>query len=126
MRRLLSSGFRHAFIGGVLFLALACVLALKAQSEAKVLQLGASVEHEIKPGRVHPYTIALTSGQSARVVVNQTKIDVSVILSAPDGKELSKLENPAGFPLAVLAETSGPCQVEVRVPEKNSAAGHYV
>src|SRR5207244_8915046 len=44
----------------------------------------------------------------------------SVILSAPDGKELSKLKNPAGFPLAVIAETSGPYQVEVRVPEKNS------
>src|SRR2546430_15572121 len=76
MRRLLSSGFRHAFIGGVLFLALACVLALKAQSEAKVLQLGASVEHEIKPGVVHLYTIALRPGQYARVIVNQTKIDV--------------------------------------------------
>src|SRR5438105_6539183 len=126
MRRLLNSGFRHAFIGGVLFLALSCVLALKAQSEAKVLKLGASVEHEIKPGVVHLYTIALRPGQYARVIVNQTKIDVPVILSAPDGKELSKLENPAGFPLAVIAETSGPYQVEVRAQEKNSAAGHYV
>lgn len=103
---------------------------LLGKSAARRLELGKSVEQELKGGESHWYEIALMVGQYVHIVVDQRGIDVVVILYEPSGKKVVEIDSPNGTqgpePVSLVAETSGAYQMEVRSGEKDAVAGRYV
>ena len=99
------------------------------QQDSTAIGPGSSIERELKGGEAHIFRLNLLSGQFLRVVVNQKGIDVAVILSGPDGKQLAYVDNPNGQwgpePVVTVAEISREHRLEVRSPNKNDAAGRY-
>ena len=93
------------------------------------LELGKPIERELKGGEVHAYSIQLTTGQFAAIVVDQRGIDVVVLLFAPDGKQLAEVDSPNGNqgpePVSLFAKTRGDYRVEIRSLEKNAPTGRY-
>ena len=82
------------------------------------LEVGKPIERLIDAGEVHPYTLTLTSGQYAYILVDQRGVDVVTSIFAPDGTKLFQVDCPNGNhdpePVSVLAETTGTYRVEVR------------
>lgn len=93
------------------------------------LEQGKPIEHELKGGDSHFYSIRLEKGQFAGIVVDQRGIDVVVLVFAPDGKQLGEVDSPNGDkgpePVSVFAKTTGDYRVEVRSLEKNAPFGRY-
>ncbi len=72
-----------------------CLPALLHAQEPAQLEPGQSVEREIAGGQTHTYQITLTAGQWMRVVVEQNGINVSLLLTGPDKKVLSEVDDTA-------------------------------
>ncbi|HWS88042.1 MAG TPA: CHAT domain-containing tetratricopeptide repeat protein [Pyrinomonadaceae bacterium] len=89
----------------------------------------APVERELKGGEAHSYGINLAAGQFLRALVEQKGVDVEVLVSGPDGRQLSAADSPNGLwgpePLTLLAEVAGDYLVVVRAPNKQAQAGRY-
>jgi len=105
--------------------------ALVAQNppEAQRLEMGKAVEREMAGGQAHAYQLTLAAGQYLHVVVDQRGIDVVVVMFGPDGKKLIEVDSPNGTqgpePVSLVAEASGSYRLEVRLLEKDAAAGRY-
>jgi CHAT domain-containing protein/tetratricopeptide (TPR) repeat protein len=82
------------------------------------LEPGKPVERSIAAGEAQSYTLVLTSGQYAHVVVDQRGVDVVVSGFAPDGTKLVQVDMPNGNygpePVSLVAQTTGTYRVEVR------------
>ena len=76
------------------------------------------VERSIAAGETHSYTLNLTAGQYAHIVVDQRGVDVVVSVFAPSGTKLVQVDMPNGTsgiePVSLIAETTGAYQIEVR------------
>ena len=103
-----------------------------AQTVAKTpvkLEVGKSVEGELRGGEFHSYSFDLSNGQFAEVVVEQRGIDVVVTAYGPDAKQIGEIDSPNGSngpePISVLARASGVFRLEVRSLEPNAPAGRY-
>lgn len=57
-----------------------------AQSDARVLEQGKSIEREITGGETHPYRITLAAGQFLSLVLDQRGIDLIATVFAPNGQ----------------------------------------
>jgi CHAT domain-containing protein len=101
--------------------------ATPTENEPTPLEAGKPVERSIDAGAVHPYTLTLTSGQYARLAVDQRGVDVVVSVFAPDGSKLFQVDCPNGNyaiePAALLSETGGVYRVEVG--SQSPKAGRY-
>jgi CHAT domain-containing protein/Tfp pilus assembly protein PilF len=100
-----------------------------AQSqEARILELGKTVERELAGEQSHNYLIELAANDFLHVIVEQRGVDVVVGVYAPDGKKLKEVDSPNGTegpePVLLIAETAGAYRLEVRSLEKG-AAGKY-
>jgi len=54
------------------------------------------LERELTPGQEHAYRIPCEPGQLLHVVVEQRGIDLVVIVSSPNGRELVRVDSPSG------------------------------
>ncbi|HKR60909.1 MAG TPA: tetratricopeptide repeat protein, partial [Pyrinomonadaceae bacterium] len=90
--------------------------------EATPLETGKPIERELAGDEVHAYSIQMTAGHFAKVMVVQRGVDVVVSVSAPDGKEFLR---QGAEPVTFVAETSGSYRLEVSMFEKLATPGRY-
>lgn len=83
----------------------------------------------LKTGEAHRYTLTLTSGESADVVVHQRGIDVVVQLKDPAGKIVDEIDGPTGANgdeiVEIIARESGAYILVVRPFGRREARGAY-
>ena len=117
--------------------ALACLFCLLfsvglmngSQADVRWLEEGKPIERQLSGGESHSYQLNVSSGQYARVVVEQKGIDVVVNLFGPDGKLITAVDNPNGSQGAetvhITAEATGTYRLEVTSFEKLARPGLY-
>jgi len=87
--------------------ALACLLGLlfsgglvhgapQGAKDVRWLEEGKPIERELSGGESHSYQLNITTGQYARVIIEQKGIDVVVSVFGPDGKLITAVDNPNG------------------------------
>jgi len=119
---------RRTFI--LFFVIFGLCLRVSAQNapEAQTLVPGQPVEREIAGGQSHNYRIALQAGQFMRVVLEQKGIGLTLVLAAPDGKQVLEVNlTPAGAleSLSAEATASGDYWLKVRSGGSAAIAGSY-
>jgi CHAT domain-containing protein/Tfp pilus assembly protein PilF len=82
------------------------------------LKPGAPVEREISAGQTHQYRIKLRAGEFMRVTVGRRDVDVTLILSDPNGAQLAEVkprkERQEEESLLFVAESRGAYLLEAR------------
>jgi CHAT domain-containing protein/tetratricopeptide (TPR) repeat protein len=111
---------------------LALVLSLffqaSAGQEVRTLEPGKGVESEIAGGQSHTYQISLTAGQFVRFRLEQRAIDLALILTAPDGKQLVEMNLTRGGDqesLSLEAAANGDYRLTIRASGSVAVAGSY-
>jgi CHAT domain-containing protein/Tfp pilus assembly protein PilF len=88
-----------------------------------------TVEREIGGAAEHRYQIALEPGQCARLVIDQSGIDVVEEVFGPDGKKIVEASLPdktqGAEPLYIVAGPGGAHTIVVRTDNKEAPAGRY-
>ena len=112
------------------FVIFSLCLSVSAQvaPEAQTLVPGQPVERQIAGGETHTYRITLHAGQFMRVVLEQKAIGVTLVLAAPDGKQVLEVNlTPAGAleSLSAEATASGDYRLTVRAGGSAAIAGSY-
>ena len=99
------------------------------QEKTQTLPAFSAQERELKGGETHSYRLPLTAGQFFYALVEQKEIDVSVVLFAPDGKEIGEVDSPndrwGTEPVLLVADKGGDYRIEVRSPNSKVAPGRY-
>src|SRR5215831_5423624 len=67
-----------------------CLFCVFANAQDIKLEPGKPIEREIAGGESHIYQIELQEGQFARLHLWQRALDVVLLLSGPDGKQLAE------------------------------------
>jgi CHAT domain-containing protein/uncharacterized protein HemY len=97
-------------------------------THAVALESGKPLERELKGGASHAYSITLKAGQFMRIVVEQKGIDVVLLLTDENGKQLLEVDAPNGSfgPESISFETpsSQSFQITVRALG-NEGSGKY-
>ena len=116
-------------------LALAVVLMLsvagahaQALSETRQLVSGQPIERDLAAAASHVYSIALQTGQFARLRLDQRAMNAALVLIAPDGKQLAEMDlTTAGEHelLSFEAASTGNYQLTVRSNQKAQREGSY-
>ena len=92
------------------------------------LELGKPLERSIAPEETHSYTLNLSSGQYAHVLVEQRRVNVLVVIYGPDGAKLVQVDSPnynhGVEPVSLVVNTSGLYRLEVKSQSTN-ATGRY-
>src|SRR5262249_25677478 len=93
------------------------------------LEPGGTLERQIRGGGTHSFRIQAGAGQLLHLVVDQKRIDVTVALLFPDGRQLAQSDLPNGDcgpePIALGPAASGDYKIAVSVPSSKAAAGSY-
>ena len=92
------------------------------------LTAGAVIEREIGGAEKHLYLLPLTTGQFARIVVEQPGVDAVLTLLKPDGQPLVEVDNYAQHEpehLSLIAETDGAYQLKIRAADPRAARASY-
>jgi CHAT domain-containing protein/Tfp pilus assembly protein PilF len=93
--------------------------ATQSQNEQTLsaVEPGKPIERSITAGETQSYTLTLSAGQYAHIVVDQRGVDVVVTISAPDGTKLVRVDMPNGNrgpePVYLVAEATGAYRVDV-------------
>ncbi len=96
--------------------------------EPKILISGQTIDRAITGGESHSYQFSLAAGQFVRLVVEQKAIDVELLLTAPDGKQVAvvNLTGVGGLEsLSMEASAGGEYQLTVRAIGPAILAGSY-
>jgi len=104
----------------LLILLCSCLLRVPAAQVAQnenSIEPGKPIEHSIAAGETQSYTLTLTAGQYAHIVVDQRGVDVVVTVLAPNGTKLVRVDMPNGNrgpePVSLIAEAAGEYRVDV-------------
>ncbi len=96
---------------------------------SQLLEVGKPIERKLSVGESHSYQLTVTTGQYARVVVEQKGIDVVVSVFGPDGKLITAVDNPNGSRGAetvhITAEATGIYRLEVKSFNNLARPGLY-
>jgi CHAT domain-containing protein len=101
--------------------------ALGRQPQA-ILTSGSVIEREIGGDEQHVYLLPLTAGQFARIVVEQTAVDVVLVMLKPDGRpsaEVNNYEIREPERLSLIADTSGAYQLKVSAADSKTTRASY-
>ena len=113
------------FTGKLRWLPMAvCLLGGIAHGQQAKFSPGRATEREIAGGGQHRYQLRLRAGQFMSVVVEQKGIDVTVLLVAPDGKQLAEtnLTGPLGREsLSYEAKVSGNYRIVISAVSADAA-----
>ncbi len=104
--------------------------ALEAHGQiTETLVVGRPIERELKGGEVHKYALTLAAGQFLNIVADQRGIDVVLILTGPDGKQMGQVDSPNGAegpePFWFVTKISGQYTVEIGSLETGAKPGKY-
>jgi CHAT domain-containing protein/tetratricopeptide (TPR) repeat protein len=95
--------------------------------QASVPQQGDVVDVTLHGGESRTWQVFLNAGQFFQAVVDQNGIDVEVLLLAPDGRLVTRVDSPnrsyGPEPVVEIAKTSGAYQLAIRSPTREAAAG---
>ncbi|MDQ3473583.1 MAG: tetratricopeptide repeat protein, partial [Acidobacteriota bacterium] len=102
-------------------------VAAPQEGQAAALDLGQTVERELKGGETQEFTVRLQAGQFLHVEVEQVAIDVEVALLAPDKQKLLTIDSPNdqyGPELVVWeSKIGGEYALQVGSPNKKALPG---
>jgi hypothetical protein len=94
-----------------------------------LLELGKSIEKELKSDQYHSYRIEAEASQYLQAEVMQKGIDAAVIMYDPAGKKVYETDSPNGTqgpePVYLITESKGRYRLEVRSLEKTAKPGKY-
>ncbi len=95
--------------------------------EAQQLLPGVPLERALSGGEAHTYRLALAAGQFLRLEVEQRGVDVAVMLSDREGRQVAASNSPhAGVEwVSLVAETGAELRLEIRAANQAAAAGRY-
>src|SRR5690349_2856343 len=65
----------------------------EGRGDVTKLEVGKPIEREMKGGEAHVYGIKLAVGQYLSAIVDQRGIDVKVMVTGPDGKQIFECDN---------------------------------
>jgi CHAT domain-containing protein/tetratricopeptide (TPR) repeat protein len=92
-------------------------VAAQEQTERSPLNYDAPLTARLSKGEIHRYPIALTAGQYAQVEAKALSGDITLELTAPDGRKLMKMKARIGIPegtsVAVVAEVTASYFVKI-------------
>ena len=93
-----------------------------AQSENATLESDKPIERSISGDESHSYTLTLTAGQYAHVLVNQRGVDAVVTVYGPEGGKLFEIDSPnlnhGPEPVSLLANPPGTYRIVVQSQTK--------
>jgi CHAT domain-containing protein len=101
----------------------------QTDNEIRQFEPGNAVEREIAGGQTHTYQIRLAAGQFLRVVVEPKRIDLSVVLTLPDGKQVVAVDvarSGALESLSAEAEVGGEYRLTARALGAGTLNGSYL
>lgn len=94
-----------------------------------MLEAGKAIERQLARGEEHGYGLALTAGQSARVIVEQHGIDATVQVRKADGTVLADVQDDLGAHgqecVDVVANASATFTLLIRTPPGIVGTGSY-
>lgn len=100
-----------------------------ADAGENILEPGGTIKRELAAGQRHIYRINLGADQFLRAIVEQDRIDVVVLLSGPDGKQITEFDSesrPRGQEsVTLVAEAAGEHRLTVQPRQMGAAAGGY-
>ena len=107
-----------------------CLAALRAEAQgARPISLGSAFDSTIAPGGSHRYSLNLSRGGSANIVIQQMGVDIVIEVRAPDGSLFTTVDSPNGRngdePVEIIAPHSGEYVLLVRPYDAREPAGNY-
>jgi CHAT domain-containing protein/tetratricopeptide (TPR) repeat protein len=122
--------YTQLFLSTLMLISSPALLTLRAQGITRTLEPGGtSGEREIMAGESQAYQVAVPAGQSLRLQLEQSGIDLLVFIYGPDGSRVldyNGLGSPLGrSELALVSNASGVYKIEIRPVKIVEAAGHY-
>jgi tetratricopeptide (TPR) repeat protein len=98
------------------------------RSPQTLLTAGSVIESEIGGDEKRFYSLRLTAGQFARIIVEQPAMDAVLTLLKPDGQPSAEVDNyPQHEPesLSLIAETDGAYQLKIGAADPRAARASY-
>lgn len=119
---------QKAFVGRALVAVTLTLIPASAQ-ERPILELGKIVERELAGNQTHRYALTLARNQIARVVAEQSGVDLVLSVFAPDSSKLFDLDTPNGMRgeerATIATREGGRYGVEIRPTDPTQASGRY-
>jgi hypothetical protein len=104
-----------------------CLLCVTAHGQETQLEPGKTIEREIGGGQSHKYKFTLQAGQFVRVVVEPEKVDVALLIAAPDGAHLIEASfGDAGELESLSAEAATGGEYQLTITAKGSPGSYRV
>ena len=104
-------------------------VAFAAAQQSRPLSLALAIDSTLSPGEAHRYSLQLSAGESANIVVRQIGVDIVVEVRAPDGSVFATVDSPNGRngdePVEILARQGGEYLLLVRPYDAAEPAGRY-
>src|SRR5262249_20961140 len=121
---------RHANLPYLAFLLfLTAATPIYSQTQSTPLELGKTIEQNIKQGEKHAYSLSLPSGTYGRVEVHQKTVMVAVTVFGPDGKQLRYVDLAGAIGLteevSLVAPVTTSYRLVVEGPAKFDYRGSY-
>jgi CHAT domain-containing protein/tetratricopeptide (TPR) repeat protein len=118
-------------LSGVLALPVVLLLltagAMAFQAPTLTPEPGNTVALTLRGGESRTWLVPLEAGEFFHAIVNQDGVDVEVLLLAPDGHTITRVDSPnrsyGPEPVVEIARTSGVYQLVIRAPTREAAAG---
>ena len=93
------------------------------------LKLDERIEQELPGGRTHSYLITLRENQYMNILVEQRDVDVVLILSGPNGKQLVTIDDDstgkAEEKISQVANAAGDYRLDIESNQKTAPTGRY-
>jgi CHAT domain-containing protein/Tfp pilus assembly protein PilF len=99
------------------------------ERDVHVLEPGKPIKRDLVGGQEHIYQIRLSAGQFLRVMVEQSGIDVAVVVAGPDGKWVMEFDyesmSQGQEQVSWVAELGGGYRLIVKPRHRGAPAGRY-
>ena len=124
---------RHANKPALPYLAflllLTAAIPIYSQTQSPPLELGKTIEQDIKAGEQQTYSLSLPSGMYGRVEAHQKTVMIAVTVLGPDGKQLRFVDLAGAIGLteefSLIAPAATTYQLVIQGPAKFDYRGSY-
>lgn len=120
---------RFAQLAVILFLCFSFSGRNVAGQQPRSLELNKPIEGELRRGEKHSFLLSLKPLDYARVTIGARGLDLSITLSAPDGKPVAEYKWLPGSPdpavISLIGEYSGNYKIELASQEKEDLARNF-
>ncbi|HSK76938.1 MAG TPA: CHAT domain-containing protein [Thermoanaerobaculia bacterium] len=102
---------------------------IRFTGDVSKLEPGRPVEKALRGGEGHRYEASFAAGQYVQLAADQRGIDLLLLLRAPDGREIAKIDSPSGRQgpeqLFEVIDTPGLYRLEIFSEEASNHEGRY-